>query len=623
MNKNLAKNLNRKPGLLMLPMQYRILEQFSRVIPSLMLVTVLAACGGGSLPTAPTTPTTGTNVTQPTNGSNPTTPTNPDSGTTNPGAGGNNGGTTPVSLFTLTVTSDANGIVSSTPLGINCGSECSKDFPAGTKVTLAATPASGYRLKAWTGACTTDPCVVTLSANATVGATFEPIPVTKATLTVTSGANGTVSSNPAGIDCGTDCTEAYPTGTKVTLTANPSSSYRFKAWTGACTGTAACQVAVDADATVGATFEPIPPTTATLSVTNSGNGSVSSNPAGINCGSTCSSVVTLGTQVALTATPASGNRFKEWTGACTGTGACSVTVNGNASVTASFVRATLLDFDGDGKADFSNKNLTGVWSIDYAQGGFGSFNTNLPAYGGAEATPVPADYDGDSKTDISVKTTGGTWFIDYASNGFGSWDKSFSGYGGPEYMPLPADYDGDGKTDFSTKAPDGTWFIDYASNGFGSWDKAFSGYGGPQYMPVPADYDGDGKTDFSTKALDGTWFIDYASNGFGSWDKSFSGYGGPEYMPLPADYDGDGKADFSTKALDGTWFIDYASNGFGGWDKAFAGYGGPQYMPVPADYDGDGKTDFSTKTKNGDWSIDFAANGLGGWDVVYGNYGPV
>ena len=54
---------------------------------------------------------------------------------------------------------------------------------------------------------------------------------------------GVVSSSPAGISCGADCTESYASGTVVTLTASAEAGSEFAGWSGACTGTAVtCQV---------------------------------------------------------------------------------------------------------------------------------------------------------------------------------------------------------------------------------------------------------------------------------------------------------------------------------------------------------------------------------------------
>ena len=82
--------------------------------------------------------------------------------------------------------------------------------------------------------------------------------------------------------------------------------------------------------------------TYTLSVSKAGTGSgiVTSSPAGINCGSDCTEVYTAGTVVTLTATPDSSSTFAGWSGACTGSGTCSVTMDAAKNVTATFTLKT-------------------------------------------------------------------------------------------------------------------------------------------------------------------------------------------------------------------------------------------------------------------------------------------
>jgi VCBS repeat protein/List-Bact-rpt repeat protein/FG-GAP repeat protein len=84
-------------------------------------------------------------------------------------------------------------------------------------------------------------------------------------------------------------------------------------------------------------------TTFTLSLTlaGSGRGSITSSPAGINCPGSCASSFDSGTAVTLTAAPSSGSVFAGWSGDCTGTGACSLSMSADESATATF---NLIDF---------------------------------------------------------------------------------------------------------------------------------------------------------------------------------------------------------------------------------------------------------------------------------------
>jgi hypothetical protein len=156
-------------------------------------------------------------------------------------------------------------------------------------------------------------------------------------ITVTKVGSGSVSGGP--INCGGTCTAAVAAGTAVTLTANPPSNAVFSGWTGACSGTqTTCSVTVNGALNVTATFT----TVFTLSIGRGGNGSIAGNPNGefgtsINCGSSCSAKFKQGTTVSLTATPAAGLNFVNWTGACSGTvPTCSVTITQDTKVQANF-----------------------------------------------------------------------------------------------------------------------------------------------------------------------------------------------------------------------------------------------------------------------------------------------
>jgi len=76
------------------------------------------------------------------------------------------------------------------------------------------------------------------------------------TVNIAGAGTGAVTSNPAGIDCGADCTEGYEEGTVVTLTAIPDTGSIFIGWSGGgCSGIDECVVTMNADITVTATFD--------------------------------------------------------------------------------------------------------------------------------------------------------------------------------------------------------------------------------------------------------------------------------------------------------------------------------------------------------------------------------
>jgi uncharacterized repeat protein (TIGR02543 family) len=159
------------------------------------------------------------------------------------------------------------------------------------------------------------------------------------TLDVAVTGSGSVTSVPAGIDCPGDCTQDYSGGTDVALTPAPSAGWQFTGWSGDCTGTGACNVTMNQARSVTATFTQL----FTLNVAVTGSGSVTSVPAGIDCPGDCTEDYLSGTSVALTPAPSAGWQFTGWSGDCTGTGACNVTMNQVRSVTATFTQLFTLN----------------------------------------------------------------------------------------------------------------------------------------------------------------------------------------------------------------------------------------------------------------------------------------
>mgnify|MGYP006270576123 CR=1 FL=1 len=238
--------------------------------------------------------------------------------------------------LTVTKTGTGSGLVSSAPAGILCGSACAASYIYNTVVTLSATAASGSAFAGWPGACSgTGTCVLAVLGPLNVTATFTASQGGQLfPLTVVSKA-GLVTSAPAGISCGATCVASFASGTSVVLTASPASGVLLTGWSGCDSITGGgmnCTVSMNAARSVTAQYS-VP-----LSVARAGTGSgtVSSTPAGINCGATCSAVYAGGTLVTLTAAADLNSSFAGWTGACTGTSPCTVTMDQARSVTAVF-----------------------------------------------------------------------------------------------------------------------------------------------------------------------------------------------------------------------------------------------------------------------------------------------
>src|SRR5579885_82668 len=254
---------------------------------------------------------------------------------------------------TLSVAVTGNGTVSGG--GIACtsagGSGCTTTESAGSTVTLTATPGAGSGFSGWGGACagTAVSCVVTMDVAKNVTAAFgggsssSTYPLVVAVV-----GNGTVTGG--GISCGSSastCTASPAAGSQVRLTAKAAGGESFTGWSGACSGhTATCTLTMNAAKNVTATF-----TGATsggggggggaapaLTVSVSGPGRVTG--AGLACGNgaqTCSTSVTAGLAVTLTATPASGATFAGWGGPCHGTSRlCHFVATADTSIVATF-----------------------------------------------------------------------------------------------------------------------------------------------------------------------------------------------------------------------------------------------------------------------------------------------
>ncbi|MEA2391458.1 MAG: large repetitive protein [Solirubrobacteraceae bacterium] len=99
-----------------------------------------------------------------------------------------------------------------------------------------------------------------------------------------------------------------------------------------------------------------------LAVEAVGPGSVTSDVGGIDCGSSCLQLFNVGDPVTLTATPAAHATFTGWSGDCTGSDVCRLTMDGAKSASASF--AAIQHVLSVSKAGAGTGAVTGVTGID-------------------------------------------------------------------------------------------------------------------------------------------------------------------------------------------------------------------------------------------------------------------
>jgi Bacterial Ig-like domain (group 2)/Divergent InlB B-repeat domain len=173
------------------------------------------------------------------------------------------------------------------------------------------------------------------------------------TLSVSITGSGAVS-GPNGFACASGiCTADFPKGAAVALVAAAAAGSVFSGWGGACSGTSPCTLTLESATSVAAAFtvEPL------LTVAVHGQGTVTSDPAGISCtegGAHCSAPFPAGTQLTLTEQPGAALQFGGWGGACAGSGSqCLLKLDASASATAQFGTFYTLSFATTGNGTVS------------------------------------------------------------------------------------------------------------------------------------------------------------------------------------------------------------------------------------------------------------------------------
>lgn len=262
---------------------------------------------------------------------------------------------------------------------IECPEGCTevkKRYPSGTKVTLRAVPSSRGQFTSWdgcTGTATADACeVVVGQTNQVVTATFNVPSGTIVLRRIPAAGQINVSPYLSGdYVCNSsiagDCTIKVPLNTPISLTVTPNPGYSFSgvresgSGTTVCGGGATCSIGQFTSSTtrtfnVSYIAESRILTVAKRDTNSDGaTGTISSSPAGINCGATCSGSFGINSDVVLTAVASSGSVFNIWEN-CPSANAnvCTVRMTEAKNVTAVFEKAKInvtVNFSNSSPAD--------------------------------------------------------------------------------------------------------------------------------------------------------------------------------------------------------------------------------------------------------------------------------
>lgn len=260
--------------------------------------------------------------------------------------------------FTVTITKTGpigGASVYSSPGGFACGRGCAQatgTFAAGTLVVLRASTNEFSRFGWWTGDCSgVGPCILTLDADYAATATFVQAKAPRYNLAVAktkkNAGDGVIESDDQTIHCGSTCRNSYYSGTPIVLTAAANEGSTFAGWSPAslhCPGTDPCAVTMGSAKTARAVFVGPQKLTVRKQHVRNGNGTVVSDPPGIDFGlfaSHADAYYVLGTEVTLTAEADTGSEFTGWKPAslgCEGTDPCAVAMDKARTVTAVFAK---------------------------------------------------------------------------------------------------------------------------------------------------------------------------------------------------------------------------------------------------------------------------------------------
>ena len=291
----------------------------------------------------------------------------------------------PINIHILSVAGTGTGAGTVNSTAINCtinngvaSGSCSSEFDEGTNVTLSQTAQSGSIFTGFSGSCT-NAATFTITKACPVIAGFRR--TYALTVGGTGTGTGTIATQPTstlactitvGVTSGT-CTASFADTVTATVIPTAAAGSSFISWTGSCTS-APCSLSMSTAKNVTANFRKLN----ALAVTGGGTGSGTVSGGGITCTVTNGTAGTTGcsanyidsTNAAVTLTPAAstGSQFTGWSGACSGTSTCSVTMSAARNVTATFRKTFVLTVTGAGSGNGTITNSAYAFNCSITAG---------------------------------------------------------------------------------------------------------------------------------------------------------------------------------------------------------------------------------------------------------------
>ena len=311
----------------------------------------------------------------------------------------------------------------------------------------------------------------------------------------------------------------------------------------------------------------LPFSTLTAIKAGTGSGTVTSSPAGINCGADCSESYAYNTLVTLTAAPSSDSMFDGWSGACAGVGSCVVTMIDAKSVTATF---TLKKFNNPGQ--WTNSfDLSHGWTV-------------------ADFVRTVGDVNNDGRDDLIGFGLDGVYVALSNGTSFGAisrWTTSFDlshGWTVSQFVRTVGDVNNDGRDDLIGFGLDGVYVALSNGTSFGAisrWTTSFDlshGWTVKDFVRTVGDVNNDGRDDLIGFGLDGVYVALSNGTGFGPisrWTTSFDlshGWTVSDFVRTVGDVNNDGRDDLIGFGLDGVYVALSNGTSFGAisrWTTSF------------------------------------------------------